>query len=110
YASLYIKDALLRIEGIGDVLVFGARDYSMRVWLDPAKVAERGLTAGEGVTALRAANFHVAAGALNQPPAKSPGAFQLALPTPGRRSAPPPIANTLTQAAPAGAQSHLRRR
>src|SRR5262244_2550589 len=56
YASLYIKDALLRIEGVGDVLVFGARDYSMRVWLDPAKVAERGLTAGEVVTALRAAN------------------------------------------------------
>src|SRR5262249_23849902 len=72
YASLYIKDALLRIEGVGDVLVFGARDYSMRVWLDPAKVAERGLTAGEVVTALRAANFQVAAGAINQPPARSP--------------------------------------
>jgi multidrug efflux pump subunit AcrB len=64
YASLYIKDALLRIEGVGDILVFGARDYSMRVWLDPAKVAERGLTAGEVVTALRAANLQVAAGSL----------------------------------------------
>src|SRR2546430_7256038 len=68
YAALYIKDALLRIEGIGDVLVFGARDYSMRVWLDPAKVAERGLTAGEVVAALRAANLQVAAGA--QPAAR----------------------------------------
>src|SRR5262249_58886121 len=77
YASLYIKDALLRIEGIGDVLVFGARDYSMRVWLDPAKVAERGLTAGEGVTALRGAKFYVAAGAIHQPPPPSPRAFQL---------------------------------
>src|SRR5262249_39743107 len=74
------------IEGVGDVLVFGARDYSMRVWLDPAKVAERGLTAGDIVAALRAANLQVAAGAINQPPAKSPVAFQLAVQTLGRLS------------------------
>src|SRR5262245_1697053 len=86
YAALYVKDALLRIEGVGDILVFGARDYSMRVWLDPAKVAERGLTAGDVVTALRAANLQVAAGAINQPPAKSPVAFQLAVQTLGRLS------------------------
>ncbi len=88
YASLYIKDALLRIEGVGDVLIFGARDYSMRVWLDPAKVAERGLSAGDVVTALRTANLQVAAGAINQPPAKSPVAFQLAVQTLGRLSDP----------------------
>ena len=45
YATLYIKDALARVDGVGDVNVFGARDYSMRVWLDPGKVAARGLTA-----------------------------------------------------------------
>jgi HAE1 family hydrophobic/amphiphilic exporter-1 len=108
YASLYIKDALLRIEGIGDVLVFGARDYSMRVWLDPAKVAERGLTAGEVVTALRAANFQVAAGAINQPPAKSPGAFQLAVQTLGRLSDPSQFENIIIRADADGGYVRLR--
>ncbi|HET6234400.1 MAG TPA: multidrug efflux RND transporter permease subunit [Acetobacteraceae bacterium] len=84
YATLYIKDALARVDGVGDVNVFGARDYSMRVWLDPAKVAARGLTAGDVVAALQAANLQVAAGAINQPPAKSPGAFQISVQTLGR--------------------------
>jgi HAE1 family hydrophobic/amphiphilic exporter-1 len=84
YATLYIKDALARVDGVGDVNVFGARDYSMRVWLDPAKVAARGLTAGDVVNALRAANLQVAAGAINQPPATSPGAFQISVQTLGR--------------------------
>ncbi len=84
YATLYIKDALARVDGVGDVNVFGARDYSMRIWLDPAKVAARGLTAGDVVAALRAANLQVAAGAINQPPATSPGAFQLSVQTLGR--------------------------
>ena len=86
YATLYIKDALARVDGVGDVNVFGARDYSMRIWLDPGKVAARGLTAGDVVAALRAANLQVAAGAINQPPATSPGAFQLSVQTLGRLS------------------------
>ena len=84
YATLYVKDVLTRIDGVGNVNVFGARDYAMRVWLDPAKVAARGLTAGEVITALRAANLQVAAGAINQPPAISPGAFTLSVKTLGR--------------------------
>ena len=84
YATLYIKDALARIDGVGDVNIFGARDYSMRIWLDPGKVAARGLTAGDVVNALRAANLQVAAGAINQPPAAAPGAFQLSVQTLGR--------------------------
>jgi hydrophobe/amphiphile efflux-1 (HAE1) family protein len=108
YASLYIKDALLRIEGVGDVLVFGARDYSMRVWLDPAKVAERGLTAGEVVAALRAANLQVAAGAINQPPAKSPVAFQLAVQTLGRLSDPSQFENIMIRADADGGYVRLR--
>jgi hydrophobe/amphiphile efflux-1 (HAE1) family protein len=84
YATLYIKDALARVDGVGDVNVFGARDYSMRIWLDPGKVAARGLTADDVVAALRAANLQVAAGAINQPPASSPGAFQLSVQTLGR--------------------------
>ncbi len=84
YATLYIKDALARVDGVGDVNVFGARDYSMRVWLDPGKVAARGLTADDVVAALRANNLQVAAGAINQPPSVSPGAFQLSVQTLGR--------------------------
>jgi hydrophobe/amphiphile efflux-1 (HAE1) family protein len=84
YATLYVRDRLARIDGIGDSRVFGARDYSMRVWLDPAKVAARGLTASEVVAAVRAANLQVAAGSINQPPASSPGAFTLSVHTLGR--------------------------
>ncbi len=88
YATLYVRDVLARLEGVGDVRVFGARDYSMRVWLDPDKIAARGMTAGEVILALRAANLQVAAGAINQPPAASPGAFQLSVRTLGRLSEP----------------------
>jgi hydrophobic/amphiphilic exporter-1 (mainly G- bacteria), HAE1 family len=84
YTTLFVKDVLTRVDGVGNVTVFGARDYSMRVWLDPAKVAARNLTAGEVVQALRAANLQVAAGAINQAPATSPGAFQLSVQTLGR--------------------------
>jgi hydrophobe/amphiphile efflux-1 (HAE1) family protein len=84
YATLYIKDMLARVDGVGDVNIFGARDYSMRIWLDPAKVAADGLTAGDVVRALQAANLQVAAGAINQPPARSAGAFQLSVRTLGR--------------------------
>jgi HAE1 family hydrophobic/amphiphilic exporter-1 len=88
YATINIKDVITRIDGVGDTIVFGARDYSMRVWLDPAQVQARGLTATDVVTALRAANIQVAAGSINQPPATSPGAFELAVQTLGRLSDP----------------------
>jgi hydrophobic/amphiphilic exporter-1 (mainly G- bacteria), HAE1 family len=84
YTTLFVKDVLTRVEGVGNVTIFGSRDYSMRVWLDPAKVAARNLTAGEVVQALRAANLQVAAGAINQAPATSSGAFQLSVQTLGR--------------------------
>ena len=88
YATINIKDLLARIDGVGDTIVFGARDYSMRVWLDPARVQARGLTASDVVSALRAANVSVAAGAINQPPATSPGGFEIAVQTLGRLSSP----------------------
>src|SRR5262249_9093618 len=103
-----LRIALLRIEGVGDILVFGAPDYSMRVWPDPAKVAERGLTAGEVVAALRAANLQVAAGAINQPPAKSPVAFQLAVQTLGRLSDPGQFENIMVRADADGGYVRLR--
>ncbi len=86
YASLYVKDVLSRIEGVGNVRIFGARDYAMRVWLDPDKTAARNLTARDVITALRSANLQVAAGSINQAPAASDGAFTLAVQTLGRLS------------------------
>ena len=88
YATINIKDVITRLEGVGDTIIFGARDYSMRVWLDPAKVQARGLAASDVVGALRAANVSVAAGAINQPPATSPGGFEVAVQTLGRLTSP----------------------
>jgi HAE1 family hydrophobic/amphiphilic exporter-1 len=102
YATLFIKDAVARVDGVGNVNIFGARDYSMRIWLDPAKVAARGLTAGEVIAALRAANLQVAAGAINQPPASSPGAFQLSVQTLGRLSDPAQFGEIVIRADPDG--------
>ena len=72
YATLHVKDVLSRIDGVGNVTIFGARDYSMRIWLDPEKLAIRNLTAGDVVAALRGQNVQVAAGVINQPPVPSP--------------------------------------
>ena len=102
YATLFIKDAVARVDGVGNVNIFGARDYSMRIWLDPAKIAARGLTAGEVIAALRAANLQVAAGAINQPPASSPGAFQLSVQTLGRLSDPAQFGEIVIRADPDG--------
>src|SRR5215467_8141903 len=79
YATINIKDVITRIDGVGDTIVFGARDYSMRVWLDPAQIQSRGLTASDVVAALRGNNIQVAAGSINQPPATSPGGFEVAV-------------------------------
>src|SRR3546814_9635115 len=84
YATLQIRDRLARLDGVGDVRVFGARDYSMRVWLDPERIAARRLTAGEVVAALRAQNVPVASGVLDQPPVPTQGPYQLNIETLGR--------------------------
>jgi hydrophobe/amphiphile efflux-1 (HAE1) family protein len=108
YATLYVKDVMTRVEGVGNVLVFGARDYSMRVWLDPARVASRNLTAGEVVLAMRAANLQVAAGAINQAPASSPGGFTLTVNTLGRLSSPEEFGNIVLRAETNGSVTRLR--
>src|SRR3954463_345501 len=102
YATINIKDVLTRVDGVGDTVVFGARDYSMRIWLDPAKVQSRNLTASDVVTALRAANVQVAAGAINQPPAKSPAGFQVAVETLGRLQTPEQFAEIIVARDPDG--------
>jgi hydrophobe/amphiphile efflux-1 (HAE1) family protein len=108
YATINIKDVLTRIDGVGDTTVFGARDYSMRVWLDPAKVQSRGLAASDVVAALRAANISVAAGAINQPPATSPGGFEIAVETLGRLSSPDQFNDIVVATDPDGRVTRVR--
>jgi multidrug efflux pump len=83
YATLNIRDTLARLPGMGDVRVFGAGDYSMRVWLDPQKLSARNLTTGDVVAAIREQNVQVAAGQIGAPPAVG-AEFQLALNAKGR--------------------------
>lgn len=84
YATLRIKDELSRVKGVGDVQVFGARDYSMRVWLDPDKLRVRGLATTDVVGALQEQNVQVAAGQIGEPPAPSGQSFQYTINTKGR--------------------------
>ena len=84
FAVLNVKDNLQRIPGMGQVLVFGAGDYAMRVWLDPQKLAARNLTASDVVRALREQNQQVAAGVVGAPPAAKYTEFQLSVNTQGR--------------------------
>ncbi len=84
YAVLQLRDTLARINGVGQILLFGASEYAMRIWLDPSLVQAVGLTAGEVVSALRAQNLQVAAGVMNQPPSDSPQAFEIGVQTQGR--------------------------
>jgi multidrug efflux pump subunit AcrB len=86
YASLNVRDALLRIPGMGTVLAFGSGDYAMRIWLDPQKLASRNLTSSDVVKALREQNAQVAAGVVGAPPAPNRTEFQLAVNTQGRLS------------------------
>jgi multidrug efflux pump len=84
YAYLHVRDELARLPGVGDSIIFGARDYCMRIWLDPNKAAARNLTAGDIVSAIRRQNVEVAAGLLGQSPQPTGNLFQLAVRTKGR--------------------------
>ncbi|WCM27057.1 efflux RND transporter permease subunit [Sphingomonas sp. QA11] len=95
YALTQVRDRLSRIDGVGDVQLFGSRDYSMRVWIDPGHAAALDLTAGEIVAALRAQNVQVAAGTLGQPPYASGNAFQLNVETQGRLTDPKQFADVV---------------
>ena len=88
YATLEITDVVTRVDGVGSLIVFGARDYAMRVWLDPDRLQSVGLTAADVVTALQGQNVQVASGVLNQPPMTKPGAFQISVQTQGRLANP----------------------
>ncbi len=84
YATIQIKDAVARLEGVGDVVILGQQDYSMRVWLDPDKLQSRNLTVGDVIRVLREQNVQVAAGQIGQPPVPKGQDFQYTLSTLGR--------------------------
>ena len=108
YATLHVKDALSRLDGVGDVQIFGGRDYSMRIWLDPDKVAAHNLTAGEVVAALQAQNVQVSSGVLGQPPVPQPGAFQLNVETQGRLTEPAQFADIIVKSDAQGRVTRVR--
>ncbi|UXH78308.1 efflux RND transporter permease subunit [Roseateles amylovorans] len=101
YAQLQVRDELLRVQGMGSVQVFGSGDYAMRVWLDPAKLASRGLTASDVVAAIREQNAQVAAGTVGAPPAPKGTDFQLAINTQGRLVNEEEFANIIVRTEPA---------
>ncbi|MEM9806984.1 MAG: efflux RND transporter permease subunit, partial [Cyanobacteria bacterium P01_D01_bin.56] len=79
YADLYIVDALRRVPGVGDVVIFGERTYAMRLWLDPQRLASRDLTADDVVDALQEQNIQIGAGQIGQPPSPTDQTFQIDL-------------------------------
>jgi multidrug efflux pump len=107
YATLNIKDRLARIHGMGEVQLFGSGDYAMRVWLDPQKVAARGLVAGDVVDAIREQNVQVAAGVIGQGPSKDAD-FQLTVNTQGRLSSTEEFGNIVVKTNADGATTLLK--
>jgi HAE1 family hydrophobic/amphiphilic exporter-1 len=98
YLDLYVRDAIKRVPGVANVIIFGERKYAMRLWLDPARLAARGITAGDVVNALREQNLQVAAGALGDAPADAGQAFSLSVRVMGRLTEPSQFENVVVKA------------
>ena len=107
FAVLQVKDTLARIPGMGDVQLFGSGDYSMRIWLDPDKVAARNLTASDIVRALREQNVQVAAGTLGQQPSPRDASFQLSINARGRLVDEADFGQVIVKTSPDGANVRL---
>ena len=97
YANIQIKDVLTRVDGVGSITVFGARDYAMQVWLEPDKLQSLNLTALDVTQALQGQNVQVASGVLNAPPIANQMAFQVAVRTLGRLSDPAEFGNIVVK-------------
>jgi multidrug efflux pump len=110
FATLQVKDSLARLEGVGDVTFLGEREYSMRVWLDPERVAARKLTAGDVVKSLREQNVQVAAGQIGQPPFAEGAklAFQYVISTQGRLTTPEQFEDIVIQRSAKGEITRLK--
>jgi hydrophobic/amphiphilic exporter-1 (mainly G- bacteria), HAE1 family len=108
YIDVYVKDALKRIPGVADVTIFGERKYSMRLWLDPLRLAARQITAGDVTNALRDQNVQVAAGALGQAPAPQGQMYQLSVRVEGRLPDAPDFDNIILKAGADGSLVRLK--
>jgi HAE1 family hydrophobic/amphiphilic exporter-1 len=103
YLDLYVRDAIKRVPGVGDVIIFGERRYAMRLWLDPTRLAARRLTAGDVMNALREQNVQVAAGALGDQPAQAGQMFTMSVRAVGRLTEVSEFENVVVQTGPDGA-------
>jgi multidrug efflux pump len=108
YALRYIKDELARVQGVSDVFLFGQRDYSMRVWVDPDKLAVRGLTASDVVKAITEQNRTVSTGQLGQQPAAGGQEIQFPVQTKGRLEDVAEFGNIILRSTPDGKLLHLK--
>jgi HAE1 family hydrophobic/amphiphilic exporter-1 len=108
YADIYIKDALKRVKGVGDVMIFGERKYSMRLWLDPVKMARRGISTNDVVTAVREQNVQVAAGQVGQPPNLDDQQYQLSVRVQGRLKTPEEFSNLIIRTGTDGSVTKLK--
>ncbi len=102
YIDVYVKDALKRIPGVGDVVLFGERKYAMRVWVDPVRLAARQLTASDVVAAIQEQNVEVPAGQLGQPPNTSEQSFQITVNAIGRLTTPQQFNDIIVKNTPNG--------
>jgi len=102
YIDVYVKDALKRVPGVGDVLIFGERRYAMRIWLDPDRLAARSLTASDVVNALAEQNVEIPAGQIGQPPSDPHQRYQITVNVVGRLSDPVQFDNIVLKSTTAG--------
>jgi len=108
YIDVYVKDAVKRVPGVGDAIIFGERKYAMRLWLDPAKMAERGLSASNVLNALQEQNILVAAGQIGQQPASNGQNFQFSVRALGRLTEPAEFDNLLLKTGTDGTLVRLK--
>ena len=108
YAALQLKDELARIKGIGDIQIFGAAEYAMRIWLDPDKISNLDMTAGEVVAALRAQNVQIASGTLNTLPSGNQSAFEINIQTQGKLVTPEQFENVILKSNEGGRLVRLK--
>lgn len=108
YARARVRDRLVRLDGVGDLLIFGEREFSARVWLDPDRLSSLGLTAGDVVAALREQNVQVSGGSLGAPPNNTDSAFQVTITTQGRLESPREFGRVIVKASDDGRVVRVR--
>ncbi|WP_206997237.1 efflux RND transporter permease subunit [Trinickia mobilis] len=108
YISIHVKDVIARLPGVADTFLYGERQYAMRIWLDPDKLAAHDINASEVLAALRAQNVQVSAGILNQPPVPGDAAYQINVETLGRLATPDQFADVIVKSDSQGRVTRIR--